>query len=277
MTTVDTTATPAVQTMGRASSAPQLGVHSEVGVLRHGAGAPARPRAGAAHAAQQGRPAVRRRALGQARPAGARRLRRRARRARHSRCSRCGTCSAETIEQDDARSSLLDRTMLGGRPGPAAGSRRCGSGWIDAAVRRAGGAPDRRRRLRRAAVRRRRRCSSLARRGDFVLAPLPNHLFTRDTSAWVYDGVCVNHMAKPARRARGRCTWTRSTATTRCFADGDVRTLERGAAGRPVARGRRRARDRQRLRARRHGRAHDARRASSSWPTGCSRPTRRGW
>ena len=32
-----------------------------------------------------------------------------------------------------------------------------------------------------------------------MLAPLPNHLFTRDTSAWVYDGVCVNHMAKPAR------------------------------------------------------------------------------
>ncbi len=35
--------------------------------------------------------------------------------------------------------------------------------------------------------------------GEFALAPLPNHLFTRDTSAWVYGGVCVNHMAKPAR------------------------------------------------------------------------------
>jgi arginine deiminase len=35
--------------------------------------------------------------------------------------------------------------------------------------------------------------------GGFALAPLPNHLFTRDTSAWVYGGVCVNHMAKPAR------------------------------------------------------------------------------
>ncbi len=34
---------------------------------------------------------------------------------------------------------------------------------------------------------------------DFVLAPLPNHLFTRDTSAWIYDGVTVNAMAKPAR------------------------------------------------------------------------------
>jgi arginine deiminase len=35
---------------------------------------------------------------------------------------------------------------------------------------------------------------------DFLLRPLPNHLFQRDNSAWVYDGVSVNPMAKPARR-----------------------------------------------------------------------------
>ncbi|MFF9896220.1 arginine deiminase [Streptomyces longispororuber] len=35
---------------------------------------------------------------------------------------------------------------------------------------------------------------------DFLLAPLPNHLFTRDTSCWVYDGVSVNPMKKRARR-----------------------------------------------------------------------------
>ncbi|MCF6522686.1 arginine deiminase [Streptomyces sp. JJ36] len=35
---------------------------------------------------------------------------------------------------------------------------------------------------------------------DFLLAPLPNHLFTRDTSAWVYDGVSINDMRWPARR-----------------------------------------------------------------------------
>jgi arginine deiminase len=34
----------------------------------------------------------------------------------------------------------------------------------------------------------------------FVLAPLPNHLFTRDTSAWIFGGVTVNAMAKEARR-----------------------------------------------------------------------------
>ncbi len=35
---------------------------------------------------------------------------------------------------------------------------------------------------------------------DFVLPPLPNHLFTRDTSCWIYGGVSINPMAKPARK-----------------------------------------------------------------------------
>jgi arginine deiminase len=35
---------------------------------------------------------------------------------------------------------------------------------------------------------------------DFALPPLPNHLFPRDNSCWIYDRVTVNPMAKPARR-----------------------------------------------------------------------------
>jgi arginine deiminase len=35
---------------------------------------------------------------------------------------------------------------------------------------------------------------------DFVLAPLPNQLFTRDTSAWIYGGVTLNPMFWPARQ-----------------------------------------------------------------------------
>jgi arginine deiminase len=35
---------------------------------------------------------------------------------------------------------------------------------------------------------------------DFLLAPLPNHLFQRDNSAWIYGGVSVNPMSKPARK-----------------------------------------------------------------------------
>ncbi|MEO6317150.1 MAG: arginine deiminase [Acidimicrobiales bacterium] len=34
----------------------------------------------------------------------------------------------------------------------------------------------------------------------FVLPPLPNHMFTRDTSCWVYGGVSINPMALPARQ-----------------------------------------------------------------------------
>jgi arginine deiminase len=34
---------------------------------------------------------------------------------------------------------------------------------------------------------------------DFMLSPLPNHLFTRDTSAWIFDGVSINAMRKRAR------------------------------------------------------------------------------
>jgi arginine deiminase len=35
---------------------------------------------------------------------------------------------------------------------------------------------------------------------DFVLQPLPNQLFTRDTSCWIYNGVTLNPMYWPARR-----------------------------------------------------------------------------
>jgi arginine deiminase len=35
---------------------------------------------------------------------------------------------------------------------------------------------------------------------DFVLPPLPNQLFTRDSSCWIYNGVTTNPMYWPARR-----------------------------------------------------------------------------
>jgi arginine deiminase len=34
---------------------------------------------------------------------------------------------------------------------------------------------------------------------ELFLPPLPNHLFTRDTSAWIYDGVSINAMRMKAR------------------------------------------------------------------------------
>lgn len=35
---------------------------------------------------------------------------------------------------------------------------------------------------------------------DMLLPPLPNFIFQRDTSCWIYDGATLNPMSKPARR-----------------------------------------------------------------------------
>ncbi len=35
---------------------------------------------------------------------------------------------------------------------------------------------------------------------DFLIGPLPNHLFTRDASAWMYGGVAINSMKRESRR-----------------------------------------------------------------------------
>lgn len=40
----------------------------------------------------------------------------------------------------------------------------------------------------------------MLRSDDFLLTPLPNHLFQRDNSCWIYGGVTINPMAKPARQ-----------------------------------------------------------------------------
>jgi arginine deiminase len=55
---------------------------------------------------------------------------------------------------------------------------------------------------------------NMLRADDFVLPPLPNHLFQRDNSCWIYGGVSVNPMAKPARqrmRAAEREQWDDGT------------------------------------------------------------------
>ncbi|WP_261817950.1 arginine deiminase [Vibrio gallicus] len=42
--------------------------------------------------------------------------------------------------------------------------------------------------------------NSMSKPTDFIIDPLPNHLFTRDTSCWIYGGVSINPMAKVARQ-----------------------------------------------------------------------------
>jgi arginine deiminase len=87
--------------------------------------------------------------------------------------------------------------------------------------------------------------AALAPASQFLIAPLPNHLFTRDTSCWIYDGVSVNDMAKPARQresvhlraiyrhhpafASGPHIWSDGLAGPAHLEGGDVLVIGRGA------------------------------------------------
>jgi len=110
-----------------------------------------------------------------------------------------GDLLAETMKDDEARAWLLDRTLTEPTLGPTlvepvrefldsldptalvrhlvGGLTRAELGYRGCSLRLASLGPD-----------------------GFVLPPLPNHMFTRDTSCWIYGGVSINPMAKPARR-----------------------------------------------------------------------------
>lgn len=64
---------------------------------------------------------------------------------------------------------------------------------------------------------------------DMVLNPLPNHLFTRDTSCWVYDGVAINSMKMPARM-RETIAFEAIYRWHPRFADADFNTWSQGTA-----------------------------------------------
>ncbi|WP_137122130.1 arginine deiminase [Segeticoccus rhizosphaerae] len=68
---------------------------------------------------------------------------------------------------------------------------------------------------------------------DMVLAPLPNHLFTRDTSAWIYGGVSVNSMHKKARM-RETVHYEAIYRWHPLFADADFRIWQQGRLGGPA-------------------------------------------
>ena len=107
---------------------------------------------------------------------------------------------AETLALPQAREFVLDRVCTAELVGPAlAGPLRALAEQVEpgplaelliGGVTRADLSPLRARSL---------RWQSLG-LDDFVLAPLPNTLFQRDNSAWIYGGVTVNPMAKAARQ-----------------------------------------------------------------------------
>jgi arginine deiminase len=110
-----------------------------------------------------------------------------------------GDLLAETLEDDTARDEVVERTLTTAAVGPALGDAL--REWFaelpaDELTQRliAGVALDELPSPSRSLS------AAVARDDGFVLDPLPNHMFTRDTSAWIFNGVSVHAMAKPARR-----------------------------------------------------------------------------
>ena len=110
-----------------------------------------------------------------------------------------------------------------------------------------------------------------------LLPPLPNFLFQRDPSCWIYDGVTLNPMTKPAREPETlimEAIYRFHPMFTAEELPDLVRRRRRGLG--PLARrGRRRAADRQRRGDDRDGRADHARRRSWISPGSCSAPVPR--
>jgi arginine deiminase len=111
-----------------------------------------------------------------------------------------GQLLAETLEMSKGRAFVLDRVCTPEIVGPTlvAPLRRLFedtdgatlAGYLIGGVLKADLRPGRVHSLR----------WSTLRADDFLLPPLPNHLFQRDNSCWIYGGVSINPMAKPARQ-----------------------------------------------------------------------------
>ena len=109
---------------------------------------------------------------------------------------------AQTLEVPEARQYVLDRVVNENTNGPSAAEplRALAQGLSGAELAEvliAG--------ITKAELLERTPCPDslvLASMGDddLLLPPLPNHLFTRDTSCWIYNGVSINSMMMPARK-----------------------------------------------------------------------------
>ena len=106
---------------------------------------------------------------------------------------------AETLTQPVVRDEVIARTLaavdLGPDLGPAVAEWLAAVSAVELADRLIGGITYDELPFASAAL-----SAQVPALDGFVLAPLPNHLFTRDTSAWIYDGVSINAMAMRARR-----------------------------------------------------------------------------
>jgi len=109
-----------------------------------------------------------------------------------------GELLAQTMQNADAREWLLSRHFTPRRYGTEADQVRTALYELDAetlAVHLIGGMT-----VREVPFRPKGLMGQMLGENDFVLPPLPNHLFMRDSSFWVHDAVCISRMASPARK-----------------------------------------------------------------------------
>ncbi len=108
--------------------------------------------------------------------------------------------------------------------------------------------------------------TSLLAHDDFLIDPLPNLLFTRDSSVWIRDQVAITSLAMPARERETQLTELIYTDHPRFAGTADDPRLAARAR-----RGRRRAAARARRHRGRRRRAHDAGRRRAAGPAGVRR------
>ena len=174
---------------------------------------------------------------------------------------RCTTCSPRPWPSRRRKKWLLDRKVVPNQVGLGLVDEP--RSYLDALDdRHAGGDADRRpvdaaTCPTRSAARRLATAREAAGVTEYLLPPLPNTLYTRDTTCWIYGGVTLNPLYWPARHEETLLT----TAIYKFHPDfaGKVNVWwgDPDAGPRPRhARGRRRHADRQGRRPDRHERAH---------------------
>ena len=173
------------------------------GQAAQGAGLRARAGAPPAHPDQRRRPALRRRDVGRERAARPCRLRQQAARPRASRSSSCTTCSPRPWTSPRRRPGCSTARSIANEVGLGlVDDTRAFLESLDAA--RARRVPDRRagrRRPARGLPHRLRRAGPRVRPAsrEYLMPPLPNTLYTRDTTCWLYGGLTLNPLYWPAR------------------------------------------------------------------------------
>ena len=110
--------------------------------------------------------------------------------------------------------------------------------------------------------------TSLLASDDFLIDPLPNLLFTRDSSVWVRDRVAITSLAMPARERETQLTELIYTEHPRFRGTPDGARVAARAR-----RGRRRTAARPRRHRGRRRRAHHAGRRRAAGPPGARRPS----